>query len=263
MQVAKPNLIIFFLLITGIVLFLTTLVVVLLYSYKKKQTIYYQNIESLKLKNEKNILESKVEIQETTVQNISREIHDNINLSLTLAKLYLNTFSWSNKEKAEFQISSAIEILTQSISNLSDISKSLNSDLICSQGLISALDDEINRIRRTGLFVIDFTVSGESVYLDTQKELIIFRIIQEAFNNIIKHSAATRARLTLHFTPNHLHIGISDNGKGFNMIDREIYSNKRGAGLKNMEARAGMIGGELEVKSVPDTGTTIRFNIPI
>jgi signal transduction histidine kinase len=263
MQASKSNVIIFFLLITGIVLFLTILVVALLYLYKKRQIVYYQNIESLKLKNEKHILESRVEIQETTVQNISREIHDNINLSLTLAKLYLNTFSWNDKEKSEFQISAAIEILTQSISNLSDISKSLNSDLIRSQGLISALDDEINRIRRTGLFVIDFTVSGEPVYLDTQNELIIFRIIQEAFNNIIKHSAATRTRLTLHFTPNHLHIGISDNGKGFTIIDSKIYSNKRGAGLKNMETRAGMIGGELQIKSVPGAGTTIRFNIPI
>ncbi|MEO8403118.1 MAG: ATP-binding protein [Chitinophagaceae bacterium] len=217
----------------------------------------------MKLINEKNILESRVEIHETTVQNISREIHDNISLSLTLAKLHLNTFHWENKEKATLQVNAAIEILSKSILNLSDISRSLNSDIINTQGLLTALEDEIDRIRRTGLFLIDFRVTGEPIYLNTQKELIIFRIIQESFNNIIKHSNATRARLTLHFTSTHLQIGVNDNGNGFVMSKKDIYPVKKGAGLKNIEARTAMIGGEMQIKSILKQGTSIRLNIPI
>jgi two-component system NarL family sensor kinase len=262
MQLSKFNIIIYFLLITGIVLFLSIVITTLLYLYKKNQIIYYQNMESLKLKTEKNILASRVEIQENTVQRISREIHDNISLSLTLAKLYLNTFPWDDKDKATTQLNSAVEIISESISNLSDISKSLNSDIICSQGLIRALEDETNRIRKTGLFSIDFLIAGEPVYLDTQKELVIFRIIQEGFNNIIKHSKASHTRLSLHFTSTHLHVGITDNGKGF-ITEKKNHSEYHGAGLKNMETRTGMIGGDIQIKSIPGNGTTIRFNIPI
>ena len=73
---------------------------------------------------------TQLEIQEDTFQHISREIHDNINLSLTLAKLNLNTLNWSEKEKAISQVNSSIDLISQSIANLSDISKSLNSDII-------------------------------------------------------------------------------------------------------------------------------------
>lgn len=262
MQTPSPNIIIFFLLITGIVLFLTITAVALFYFNKKKQAIYYQNIESLKLKNEKKILESQVEIQESTLQHISREIHDNIILSLTLAKLHLNTFTWTDRKKAELQVNTSIGILTQSISNLADLSKSLSSDIISSQGLINSLKDEVARIRQTGLFLLDFVLTGETVYLESHRELIIFRIIQEAFNNIIKHANATHARLTLHFTDNHLTILIGDNGKGFT-IQENLNHPKTAAGLKNMETRTRMIGGEMLIKSLTGQGTTIRLNIPL
>ena len=68
---------------------------------RKKQIVFIQNLEQIKLNHEKNLIEAQLEMQETTFQHISREIHDNINLSLTLAKLQLNTFNWNDKEQSE------------------------------------------------------------------------------------------------------------------------------------------------------------------
>jgi signal transduction histidine kinase len=202
---------------------------------------------------------AQLEMQEDTFQHISKEIHDNISLSLTLAKLNLNTLNWNEKEKNISQVNSSINLISQSIADLSNISKSLNSDIINSQGLITAIKNEIDRIRETGLFDIDMDIMGESLYMDIQKELIIFRIVQESFNNIIKHAGATQVSLRLNYTQKNLQLSIKDDGIGFVRSDH-IAAGK--AGLKNMETRTKIIGGEMYLESIPDRGTFISFNFP-
>lgn len=262
MQTPKNDIVVFLLVTTVIILLLTGLIILLIYFYKKRQLDYEQNLEKIKLDHEKNLMGTKLEIQENTFQHISREIHDNINLSLTLAKLHLNTLNWNDKEKAVSQVNSCVELIGQSIADLTHISKSLSSDIINTQGLITAIKNEIKKIRETGLFEITLHITGDPVYMDTQKELIIFRITQEAFNNIIKHSKATTTGLTLHYNESLLSILIKDNGVGFILSDN-LSSDKTGkAGLKNMETRAKMIGGNMELRSIINEGTTHTFNIP-
>ena len=77
----------------------------------------------MKLDYEKNLLHTQLEIQEQTLQHISREIHDNINLSLTLAKLNLNTFDWNYPVKAKNKIDSSLQQISKAIVDLSDLSK--------------------------------------------------------------------------------------------------------------------------------------------
>ena len=262
MQAEKNDIIIFLLVTTVIILLLTGLIITLIYMYQKKQLAYQQNLETLKLNHEKNLMAARLEIQEDTFQHISKEIHDNISLSLTLAKLNLNTLRWNENEKAVFQVNSSIELISRSIANLSDISKSLNSDVISSHGLITAIKNEIQRIREIGLFNIDLNIAGNPVYMDTQKELIIFRIIQEAFNNIIKHANATNSTLTLNYNATALNIGIQDNGSGFVLPDISLSDKTGNAGLKNMQTRTKMIGGEMKIESVINKGTILSFILP-
>ena len=96
--------------------------------------------------------------------------------------------------------------------------------------------------------------------MEGQKELIIFRLIQEAFNNILKHSKATNAHVTMQYTLNTLHITISDNGVGF---DINKSHNNFHAGLKNMEARITMLNGSHKIHSIEGQGTILMFKIPI
>src|ERR1700737_2973926 len=100
METNNSEIIIFLLITSAIILFLGGFIVTLIYLYQKKQLAYQQNLENMKLDHEKNLLKAQVEMQENTFENISREIHDNINLSLTLAKLNLNTISWDKKDKS-------------------------------------------------------------------------------------------------------------------------------------------------------------------
>lgn len=262
MQAGKNDIIIFLLVTTVIILMLTGLIIMLIYLYKKKQLSYQENVETLKLDHEKNLMAAQLEMQEETLQHISREIHDNISLSLTLAKLHLNTLNLEEPEKAGFQVNSSIELISKSLNNLSGISKSLNSDIISSQGLIKALENEIQRIRETGLFAIDFRITGEPVYMVTQKELIIFRIVQEAFNNIIKHARANNAGLILHYDEKELSIKVTDDGVGFEMPGEVNTVKNNKAGLKNMETRTRMIQGDMKIQSKANQGSVLSFNIP-
>ena len=231
--------------------------------YQKKQLAYHENLDKLKLDYEKNILKTQVEIQENTFENISREIHDNINLSLTLAKLNLNTINWDEKQKSEALINSSVDLLSEAIIDLSDISKSMNPEIISNQGLINAIEKEIERIGRTGHFKINFAVKGDPIYMDAQKELIIFRIVQESINNIIKHAKATQIGIELYFNNERLGLTITDNGNGFCMETFDTNPNrKHKAGLINMRTRARMFNGDLTIKSNPGSGTNIFATIP-
>src|SRR4029079_17393553 len=130
MQNTHYNLILFILASAFLILLMAGFIVTILFLYKKKQLAYYKTIEELKLDYEKSLLRTQLEIQEQTLQHISREIHDNINLSLTLAKLNLNTFDWGHPDKSKNKIDSSLLQISKAIVDLSDLSKGMNSELI-------------------------------------------------------------------------------------------------------------------------------------
>ncbi|NOT51022.1 MAG: hypothetical protein HOP10_07070 [Chitinophagaceae bacterium] len=242
-----------------LIMLMAVFIFFIIYLHRKKQLGYLQKLNEIEANYEKNLLKTQLEIQEQTFQHISREIHDNITLSLTLAKLQLHTLDWGDKGKSWEKINSSIGLLGGSISQLSDISKSLNADIIIQQGLLQALEEEIQRIRQAASLTIEFNITGVPVYLDAQKELIIFRIIQEAFNNIIKHARAKLATLSLHYNKTNLLISINDDGQGF---DTELNDCKSHAGLKNMQTRISILKGTMNISSRPGGGTLLSFTIP-
>jgi two-component system NarL family sensor kinase len=260
MQKSSYDIVIFLVAVSLLIILMIAFIVGMLYLYRKKQLGFEKNIEQIKQDNEKMLLKAKLEMQEQTFQDISREIHDNISLSLTLAKLHLNTFAWNEKEKSTEKVNTSIELLSKSIEELSDISKSLNADIIIQQGLLGAIEDELHRIRRANQFTISYELSGTPIYLDSKKELIIFRIIQEAFNNIIKHAGASHTTLALHYNPVNLAITLADDGRGF-LANLVTLNNE--AGLKNMESRIKMLNGNMKISSLPGKGTTLLFTVPI
>lgn len=231
----------------------------ILFIYRRRQIVHFEKISEMQLGYEKSTLNSRLEIQEQTFQHISREIHDNISLSLTLAKLNLNTINWTDQLNSTEKVASSVDLLSQSIEQLRDLSKSLDADLIKKNGLISALRDEIFRIKKTGNFEIEYQISGDPFYLDSGAELILFRVIQEAFNNVIKHAKATEIYLKLHYENATLHLEIGDNGVGFEIGTK----NSEQSGLKNMKARIVTLGGSMSVISQRGQGTKLEFDIPI
>ncbi len=257
------NQLVLFVIITAAIIFLLALVIVtLLYFYQKRQLVYQKNLNSLKIDFEKNLLKTQVEIQEQTFQHISREIHDNINLSLTLAKLNLTTAGSGTNEKIRETLISSVNILGSVITELNNLSKSINTDQIKELGLTKAIANEIDRLKNITGLQINYQVKGEPLFLDTEKELVIFRIIQEAFNNIIKHSKAGAVTLKLDYKAASLEVLVEDDGVGFEQNQVCPNAEKTGAGLTNMKKRAELFGGAVSLDSRLGKGTKILITIP-
>ncbi|MEP6750134.1 MAG: ATP-binding protein [Bacteroidota bacterium] len=263
MQAENADIILLSIAITLILLFLLSFIAAILFLYQKKNILYNQQLEDEKNNYEKNILQTQLEIQEQTFQHISREIHDNIGLSLTLAKLQLNTINYVDAQKTKDNVDSSIALIGKAIIDLSDISKSFNSEVIKNQGLYSMLKVETDKINASGNIRVEFLEEGDIVFLDAEKELIIYRIAQEALNNILKHSSASLVLIKLKYEIKFVKLSIEDNGIGFKKIEIEKYrSGKLNSGLLNMRSRAIMLNGTFTVNSGTDTGTIITITAP-
>ncbi len=246
---------------TILMLILFSFIITILFMYQKKQIAFQNNIELMKFEHDKNIMQAKLEIQEHTLDIVSREIHDNIGLSLTLAKLNLNTLQQNNNDYEK--INSSIELIGEAIKDLSDISKSLNPEIININGLLRVLEMEVSRINKTGIYKILMEITGEPRFLCSSKELIIYRIVQEALQNSIKHSKAKNVQISLNYKINELELTLCDDGIGF--TENEFTSNHKQtrAGLNNIRYRAKVLEGKCQIQSVKNKGTVIFLSVPV
>lgn len=255
MQTNRDTITILIISTTIVILTFILITITILYAYKKKQTSYYNYLQQLRNEYEKNILNARLEIQEQTFQHISREIHDNIGLSLTLAKLNLTTINYNTHFVDK--INQSIDLISTSIQQLRNISHTMNSELVRNNGLIKGIDEEMSRINSTGTIQFNLDINGKSLFLDGHKELLIFRIIQEGINNIIKHSEATQAKIQLEYDATLLKILISDNGKGFSNNN-----SANGSGLLNIKHRIQTLEGDFKIES-NSNGTNLLLTIPL
>jgi signal transduction histidine kinase len=262
MQTSISQISLFIIISCAVIFLLACLIVTILYLYQKRQLLYHRNLHTLKLDFERNLLKAQVEIQEQTCQNISREIHDNINLSLTLAKLNLNTLDWIDLEQTHQSVKTSVHIIGSAIADLNNLSKSMNSDLIKDLGLMKAIKNEVDKLKEMAHLEVNYDVSGDPIFMECEKELIIFRIIQEAFNNIIKHADASKVWLQLNYSNGYLDVLIKDNGKGFIKEEVSLENVHNKAGLKNMQTRSKIFGGQLIIESRPQRGTQILVTVP-
>lgn len=236
-------------------------IVALVLVYRRKQAEYIHEQKEMKTAFEKELLEAQLQMQEQTLKNVAQEIHDNIGGTLSLAKLHLNSIHPDRQAVATEKISASAELVTKAITELRGLSKSLHPEAVLSAGLTKAIETELKLIQKTALFQTAFTVEGEPLAVDAQKELILFRTVQEALNNAIKHSGASLIQVMLHYHPQGLQLTVQDNGKGFN-TEAEEKSPDRGSGLRNMQARTKLIGGTLVMESA-NPGSKISVSLPI
>lgn len=243
---------------TVIILLLGLFVVLLLFLNQKRQIGFQRKIQTLRNEYERNLLNVQLEVQEQTLHHVSREIHDNIGLSLTLAKLNLNRLQNELPANSKPDVTESAELISKAIHDLSSISRGLNSSAIASNGLIKALEEECNRINKTGIVNVILKVTGDAVYCDSHKELFLFRIAQEALNNVIKYAYASRATITLHYEKEELRLAIVDDGRGMDLTKKP----RLGSGLLNMESRAKLLNGSFNIES-GNEGTRITVIIPL
>lgn len=239
------------------------LIICILFLHNKEKKGFLREVEQLKSNFEQELFKTQLEIQEETFQHISLELHDNVGHFLSLAKLHLTTIHSPIPKHINEKLGSCVAMLTRALSEIRSISTGLNPEHIKSNGLIDAIDQQVRQLKRSGSYIIEFTVTGKTSYLDDEKEILLFRILQEALNNIVNHSKASRIDIRLCYREKELGLRIADNGTGFNAGELLRAANHRSSGLQNMIKRSARINATCEISSSPGKGTVIHIRTPL
>jgi len=229
--------------------------------YNRRKIRHIEEKEQMKIAFDSEIVKTQLEVQEQTMQSIGADLHDNIGQLLSLSSITLGSIQLDDLEKARQKIDAAIDLTGRSIKEMRLLGKLLQGDQLIGVGLSEAIYHAITWMERSGKFQINYVNEGEmpsSGNLD--KDLIIFRILQEVMNNIIKHSFATQINIQLAYIEKKMRLDIDDNGVGFNAGN--LPASQKGMGLQNMSKRAGIVGGEVMIRSQENKGTRISVIIP-
>jgi signal transduction histidine kinase len=243
---------------TIVLLLLLSAVISLLFVYQRRQIRNQLDLKKLKDEFDLEILRSRLEMREQTLQNISEEIHDNVGQVLSLANLNLSSVELDNSHRDRERIDGVMTLLSKAIGDLRNLSRTLDPENISNMRLADCVQFELDLLEKTGKYKTSLELRGFEKPLNASKQLLVYRITQEAINNIIKHASATHVDVAMHYTEEGLSILISDNGTGF----REASDTpKNGAGLRNMKNRAKLVHGSLAIDS-SQAGTRLNLVLP-
>ena len=209
---------------------------------------------------QKLVAQAIVDAQEKERAEIGNELHDNVNQILSTTRLYLELARNDDKERLNL-IDRSVNNIALAISEIRNISRSLVPASIEDLGLVASVEDLVENIRFTRALNVEFYHQGEieKVIVDKRK-LMLFRIIQEQVTNVLKHAEARNLIIELIVDDNYVNLSISDDGKGF---DKEKIKGKKGVGLYNIESRAELVNGTVNMVTEPGKGCKLNVYIPI
>lgn len=230
--------------------------------YGKKILRFTKQLKKLVINHRENPLQAQLEIKNQVLKNISQELHDNIGNVLTLVKLHLGSIRISNNVPAAGKIHQSIALLDRAVNDLRNLSRAVQPDLMDKAGLAAAIQKDIELIRKSGLISASLKLVGTEIRLGIAREVVIYRMLQEALSNILKHANATAIVVELQYLQENIVMIVKDNGKGFS---RDIMGqgNHNGAGLYNLFTRAQLTGGTIHIDTAPGCGTVICFTMPV
>ncbi|MBV9989503.1 MAG: hypothetical protein JO301_17615 [Chitinophagaceae bacterium] len=236
---------------------LASFVLLLLFVFLRRQRKNKQEKEEMKNRYERTLLKTQLEIQEQAFSYISQEIHDNIGQVLSLVRLNLNTLgaTITNDEKIE----QTDDLLGKAIKDLRDLSHNLQNNRIHDIGIVESIRQLLFSLEKTGQYRTQFYSSDHFHILDANTDIILYRIIQEIVNNIIKHANATEISIEINSEPDMTAVKVCDNGIGFDT--GALKSDGSGIGLQNISNRAKTINATVDIKSSPGNGTVITLFI--
>ena len=245
------------------IIFLTAPIAIVTYIlvYNQKKRKFFEEKDLLKKKFEEEILKTQSEVREQTLQTIGADLHDNIGQLLSLSSLTLHSINLEDKNRATIKIDTAQAIITQAIKEMRALGQFIQGDNLVNLGLVKAIENQLGWVEKSGRFEVEFIRDGEAPSLTHHgKDLFIFRMIQEILNNIIKHSQAKKIKIKIRFSDKAFQLYMEDNGIGFDLD--ENFKDLPGMGLKNIDKRVEILGGNFNILSNLGKGTIINIFIP-
>ncbi len=204
-----------------------------------------------------------INAHETERRRVAAELHDSIGQSLAMIKnsAVFGANTANNLSEAKEQLQEISGASAQAISEVREIAYNLRPYLVDRLGLTKAIGELLEKIEDNSALEIDEELEDIDDLFEKEAEISIYRIIQESLNNILKHSDATKARVSIVKTERSVKIEIADNGKGFDVNSASQTNGRGGFGLLGMSERVRMLGGTMTIESAVGQGTKIYIEL--
>jgi two-component system, NarL family, sensor kinase len=218
--------------------------------------IRYQR-RSLRLYKEK--IQAEIDTLENERRRIASDLHDELGPLLSAVKLQINNLETTDPGDMQL-IDKSSEYIDSIIKKLREISNDLMPNTLLRKGLKKAIEEFIDNSLETYKLPVKF-ICEQELQLDQNKEVNLYRIVQEILHNTLKHAKASMLIIKISIEDNRLFLMTADNGIGFDYF-LKIRDNM-GLGLRNLQSRTEIMGGEFTCSSEPDKGTAYTIEIPV
>lgn len=203
-----------------------------------------------------------MEAEDAERQRIAKDLHDGVGQMMSAAKMNLSAFAGSTgfataEERTSFD--KIIELVDESCSEVRSVSHNMMPNALLKNNLDAAMQEFIGRLDNKRLAVHLYTEGLESP-LSTNIQSVVYRVVQECVNNVIKHAGATKLDITMICDRDELTATVEDNGKGFDATDSSRFN---GIGLKNIRTRVEYLNGSVDFDSAPGRGTLVAIHVPL
>ena len=231
---------------------------------KQQDELHQQRIGELEKDRQLVAVDSMLKGQEDERSRLAKDLHDGLGGLLSGVKFSLSNMKdnliVTPDNMAVFERS--LDMLDTSIKELRRVAHNMMPEMLIRFGLDEAVKEYCNTINTAKLLTVKYQSFGLEARLDKSVEIIIYRIIQELLNNILKHAVATEAFVQIIREGNRLNVVVEDNGKGF---DASLPENNQGAGLLSVRSRVDYLKGQLAIDARPGKGTlvNIEFNLQL
>lgn len=240
--------------ICGIVVFIIVLLLFFVITHRSSRNLFIKEKELMQIEFDKSLLQAQIETQEETLSALGKELHDNIGQLLNSTKLLIGITQRKLTQSPD-TLAIADQTLATAIQELRSLSKSLNKEWLQQFDFIENLNTEIKRINATDDLTIHFQPIGKFPF-KSNEQIMLFRIVQEALQNAIKHAACKNIYISTEEKNQLFIIRINDDGVGFS-------TNKTsGLGILNMKNRINLLKGHVNWESTKD-GTDVTIQLPV
>jgi signal transduction histidine kinase len=231
-------------------------------AYRRYQWKQEARLQAAVLAQQESATKAVLEAEETERQRIAKDLHDGVGQLMSVAKMNLSAFEarypFSTQED-RLKFDKIIQLVDESCSEVRTVSHNMMPNALLKKSLGGAVREFISKLDSKQLAAHLYT-EGLDEGLDPAVETVLYRVIQECVNNVIKHAQATSLDISIARETNQVTITIEDNGKGF---DPGKMAGSEGLGLKNIRTRIAYLKGNVDFDSAPGRGTLVAIYVPV
>jgi two-component system sensor histidine kinase UhpB len=195
--------------------------------------------------------------QEEERKRVARDLHDEVNQALTAILLRLEALTQVAPPRLRDELAETKGLANQAMGELLQLARQLRPTALDDHGLIPAIEEQLRRFKAQHRIDTRLATEGDLEDLGSDQQLVLYRVTQEALNNVIRHAGASSVSVAIARRDGIVALEVTDDGAGF-----EVGKELRGLGLDGMAERARLVDGEFEVDAAPGRGTTLRLMVP-